>query len=936
MSAQDPTLKNKVSPHIQTQLPEFVQSNHPLFALFLKYYYEFLEAGELTVSGSNDYVIEETITKNRILDETGENIVLEESVGKFTIGETITGAASKATARVLVDDFDASNRIFVTSQQKFITGETITGNTSGAITTMVSYRANPVQNIQQLLAYADVDNTVYAFLDKFRDSFMESLPNTLADGIAKRKLIKNIRDMYSAKGTRDGHKLFFRILFDEEAVITYPRDNMLRVSDGRWSTDKVIRVSEAGTSDFNKAIGQRMVGATSGATALIATIIKFREGADLIAEVNVDADSVTGTFVSGETVTTTDTTLDLEISAVVKGIVTGGAVTSGGAYYSTADDVHVTGGAGNNAATARVESAGAGSIDEILIENGGTGYSAGEELRFTLTNTEGIGVRAKISVVGGGISLEPDTAPDAMMMENEDFIVTDDDVQFISQEQTVGELDHLTLEDGGQIVVETATFGDAPGSAVSERGEITKIEMINKGNGFIKLPLVLDSATTTGSGSTLFAVSNVTPMVGHVEGVSITNFGLDYTSNPSLTLNRNVLVRNISGSFTVGDSLASHTGTVVSFDSARHILELKTSVTLNEGDVVTTSTGATATVHQSTPSFADATVGTVGTTVGNFVGDKGKLSVDTMRVQDSFYYQDYSYVVRIGQSINEWRESVRRSVHPAGWNVFGEVSFASQVSARLQVPTAGQVVDYTGDTETFSPELASTFTNLFTTIFVRRLGTATDGTSVNASARVGLKDFSDIPSGKREVTLTSSVTVSMGLTSQTSNTLGPTLDLLPKYAFAVPPIETTEEIPNYPGITRTIRSSNSGAYFTIEQFGQFRINQVSAKTGENTFDYASQDHNTFDSTQDTFDSQSIFIPPSAFTTRINVPPPGEIIIFNTGSVNAFDQTFATFDDTTNTFDEEGASRATAGGIYTDYSETTSTYDDTNTTFDVGV
>tara|TARA_B100000900_G_scaffold394198_1_gene391406 strand:- start:8343 stop:11159 length:2817 start_codon:yes stop_codon:yes gene_type:complete len=938
MSGNDPTLKNKISPHIQERLPEFVKSDHPLFSLFLKYYYEFLEAGELTVSGSNDYVIEETITKNRILDEAGQNIVLEESVGKFTVGETITGATSKATARVLVDDFDDGNRLFITSQQKFITGETITGNTSGATTTMVSYRANPVQNIQQLLAYADVDNTVYAFLDKFRDSFMESLPNTLADGIAKRKLIKNIRDMYSAKGTRDGHKLFFRILFDEEAVITYPRDNMLRVSDGKWSTNKVIRVSEVGTSDFNKAIGQRMIGVTSGATALIATVIKFREGADLIAEIDVDADSVTGTFVTGESVTTTDTTLDLEISAVVKGIVTGGTVTTGGAYYSTGDSVHVTGGAGNNAATARVGSAGAGNIDEILIESGGSGYSIGEELRFTLTDTEGTDVRAKIAIVGGGISLEPDTAPDALMMENEDFIVTDDEVKFISQEQTVGELDHLTLEDGGQIIVETATFGDAPGSSVNERGEITKIEMINKGNGFIKLPLVLDSATTTGSGSSLFAVSNVSPMVGNVEGIEVTNFGLDYTSNPTLTLNRNVLVRNISGSFTVGDALVSHTGTVVSFDSSRHILELKTSVTLNEGDVITTSTGATATVHQSTPSFANATVGTVGTTVGNFVGDSGKVSVDTMRVQDSFYYQDYSYVVRIGQSINEWRESVRRSVHPAGWNVFGEVSFASQVSARLQVPTAGQVVDYTGDTETFSPELASTFTNLFTTIFQRRLGTATDGTSVNASAKVGLKDLSESQSGKRELTLTSAVTVSMGLTSQTSNTLGPTLDLLPKYAFAVPPIETTEEIPNYPGITRTIRSSNAGAYFTIEQFGQFRINQVSAKLGENTFDYASQDHNTFDSTQDTFDSQSIFIPPAAFTTRINVPPPGEIIISNVGSVNAFDQTFATFDDTTNTFDEEGsgADRATAGGIYTDYSETTSTYDDTNTTFDVGV
>ena len=110
MSGHDPTLKNKVSPHIQSQLPEFVQSDHPLFSLFLKYYYEFLEAGELVVSGSNSYVIEETITQNKILDETGENIVLEESVGKFAVGETITGSITSATARILVDDFDANNR----------------------------------------------------------------------------------------------------------------------------------------------------------------------------------------------------------------------------------------------------------------------------------------------------------------------------------------------------------------------------------------------------------------------------------------------------------------------------------------------------------------------------------------------------------------------------------------------------------------------------------------------------------------------------------------------------------------------------------------------------------------------------------------------------------------------------------------------------------
>jgi len=733
---------------------------------------------------------------------------------------------------------------------------------------------------------------------------MDSLPNTLADGIAKRKLIKNIKDMYAAKGTRDGHKLFFRILFNEEATIIYPRDNMLRVSDGQWSTDRVIRVIEAGTSDFTKAIGQRLTGSTSGATALIATVVKFREGNDLIAEINVDANSVTGTFVADEIVTTTDTTLDLQISATVKGVVTGGIVTLGGAYYDTSDPVVLTGGNGNNAATARVESAGAGSIDEIVIESGGSGYTAGEELRFDLTNTEGKDVRAKIAVVGGGFLLEPSTSPDNIITEDGDLIVTDDDIQYISKEQTVGELDHLVLEDGDHIVIEEATFTDL--GVPAEIGEITKVHMINRGNGFIKLPLVSDSAATSGSGSRLFAASTVSPMVGHVEGISITNFGLRYTTNPQVVLNRNILVQNVSGSFAAGDTLTSHTGTVVDFDSARNILEVQTSVDFNQGDSITTITGATATVYQASASEATSTVGVIGTKVGNFVSDRGKVSVDTMRIQDSLYYQDYSYVVRIGQSINQWRESIRRSVHPAGWNVFGEVSFASQVAARIQNPAAGSVTD-SGSPDTFTPELASTFTNLFTTIFGRRLGTTTDGTTLRSNPMDGSSEL--LPSGKREVTLTSAVSVSFGVVGRESHYSGPTLNLLPQYAFAVPPIETTEDIPHYPGIRRTARNNdNNRAYYPIEQFGQYRINEVSDSSGN--------------------------IPLTAFSTKINVPPPGEIIV-SSNTTNAFDQTFLTFDNTRNLFDEEGAPRATSGLYYTSLDEDTFSFDETGNSFDEG-
>jgi hypothetical protein len=895
MSGQHPTLKNKVSPHIESQLPDFIREDHELFSLFLKYYYEFLEAGELTLTGSNDYMVEETLTNNYILNEESEKLVLESSVGKFVAGETIVGTTSKATARILVDDFDINNRLFITSQQLFETGETVTGSITGATSTVSSYRANPVQNIQQLLAYADVDNTVYDFLDKFRDSFMEAMPNTVADGLSKRKLIKNIKDMYAAKGTEKGHKLFFRILFDEEASIIYPRDNLLRPSDGRWSTDKVIRIVETGTSDFNNAIGETITGGTSGATAIIATVIKFREGATQIAELNLDANSVTGTFQAGEVGTTIDTGLDLEISGTIKSIVVEGSVVQGGAYYNTSDPVRVTGGDGNNAATARVENAGAGNIDDILIESGGTGYTVGEELVFNVDNTEGKDVRAKIAVVGGAFVLEQSTAPDHFITENGDLIVTEDRF-YLNQQQTVGELDHLVMEDGEQIVLETATFTNL--GVAEEAGEITKIKMINKGNGFLQLPLVSDSLNTTGSNSSLFACSTETPMVGHVEGISITNFGLDYASAPSFTLNRNILVKDVTGSFVAGDTLTSHSGTVVVFDGTRNILEIDSTVDFNLGDQIVSITGATANVFQSTPAEASSTIGTVGQTVGSFVDDKGKVSESEMKVQDSNYYQDYSYVVRIGQSINEWRESVRRSVHPAGWNVFGEVSFSTLVSANIQNPTAGSVGDYIGD-DTYSPELASTFTNLFTTVFGRRLGTIDDSTA-RVNATVGVAESSDLTSGKRDVTLTRDYTVVLR-TNRGSHNSGNRLSNLPKYAFAVPPISDNLEIPNYPGIYRSATQTGNETrdLYTIDQWGQYRINQVSVKSiNTNEFDSTST---KFDSANESFDKIDKYtIPQEAYNTRVNVPPPSEIKVTSSGT--RFSSNTIEFDDNIRTFD----------------------------------
>lgn len=63
---------------------------------------------------------------------------------------------------------------------------------------------------------------------------------------------------------------------------------------------------------------------------------------------------------------------------------------------------------------------------------------------------------------------------------------------------------------------------------------------------------------------------------------------------------------------------------------------------------------------------------------GYYIGTAGTLSSD-MRLQDSDYYQDYSYVIRAGIDIERYRDIVKEALHPAGFKMFGEVSISELI-----------------------------------------------------------------------------------------------------------------------------------------------------------------------------------------------------------------------------------------------------------------
>lgn len=910
MSHDDNTLTNKLSPLIGTQLPEFIQADHPVFSQFVRSYYEFMESAEITFSEVNNYLVQETTSKNFVLDENDDNIVLEDSEAKFTVGETITGLTSGATAKVLVDDVDDNKRLFISSQTQFIIGETVTGSTSNSSGTVQTYRANPVQNIQQLLEFGNVDSTVYKFLDNFRDAFLDGVVDDLVDGVDKRSLTKNIRDLYIAKGTKKGHELFFRLLFNDDAVITYPNENMLRSSDGVWTTRRIMRIQEV-SGDTAELIGQTITGQTSSATAIITSTIGIRENFTDIVEIEIDTDTQTGTFQAGETVKGTSSVTDADVSFTLYSIVNDVTVsnTDEGQYYTTGQKVNIAS-AGSTTATAEIGVVGTGRVDNILIDNAGSNYLPGDAINFDNTGTDGNSVSAEVAVVGGAIAPESGDVAE-YGMELTDHITLEDETQIF-----MGDSFH-----GTKIVLEDDTFADLGVSA--EKGSITDVRLINKGDGYTKLPTISSITTTSGTGAKLLPISK--SGVGAVKDIKITNVGFNYSSAPAFNPFRHVIIKDITGTFSVDDALTSHTGTVSSYDSDRQLLSLNTTASLSDGDTITTS-GASATIAQVDTPTVTPTVGTIAVTSGEFLGERGKASSDVMRIQDSFFYQDYSYVVRVGESINTWRNAIKRTVHPAGWAVFGEVSIVTSVKSGVKAQ----------DVTSFSPELASLFRTIFSSIFGRRLGTLDDGTTLRATPSVASDSI--LSDGERDLTLERINSLTIGsVRANVKLGIGPTLENLPKYAFAVPEIRTDSEIPHYPGLRRkqTFGGFNDNAYYNIEQFANIRINQVSVK--EFSFDqtnsndknerFDSDGHATFD------DAGSVIIPQEAFTTKINVPPPGEIVVSTTSKISGFDAKYITFDMTDQTFDESGTPRDIAGLYKTDFSDNTITFDSGTSKFD---
>lgn len=158
-------------------------------------------------------------------------------------------------------------------------------------------------HLKSLQDYTDPDNTSVDLIDILKKTYMKSFPEVPLGNVDitdKRFLVKQLREIYRKKGAEDAYKFFFRSQFDEDIKINYPKENILRTSDGKWHIPKYIEFNNV-SSGIENFFNKKIRGQTSNATAFV----DVEEGTDpsaVISTGKLPITSVYGTFIQNEIV----------------------------------------------------------------------------------------------------------------------------------------------------------------------------------------------------------------------------------------------------------------------------------------------------------------------------------------------------------------------------------------------------------------------------------------------------------------------------------------------------------------------------------------------------------------------------------------------------------------------------------------------------------
>lgn len=339
-------IEQYISPFIESQFPEFYREEGPLFILFTKEYFKWLEAyyGYLNLTSTANFNVGDTVTQGEstavILSVDGNNILVSDVSGLFVCKENC-------------DDI-----IPITSSNG---GSTFIETIS---TTNFLYQSRNLNTIR------DIDRTTDYFLKLFKEKYLKNVQ--LSTETYRKTLIKAAHDLFKTKGTERSIDFLFKLVFGTPAKTYYPGQDILNLSDGKWEIPKYLELTRSSrTKNF---IGREITGSYSKAKAFVEYIITRNIKGKLIDIAYLS--NVRGEFTRGDIITENGIFAG---APFVVGSLTDVIMTARGRDFEVGEIVTLTSNEGQSAKARIVSILSQTGIVEFEILDSGWGFTTNAE-----------------------------------------------------------------------------------------------------------------------------------------------------------------------------------------------------------------------------------------------------------------------------------------------------------------------------------------------------------------------------------------------------------------------------------------------------------------------------------------------------------------------------------------------------------------------------
>ena len=300
--------------------------------------------------------------------------------------------------------------------------------------------------------------------------------------------------------------------------------------------------------------------------------------------------------------------------------------------------------------------------------------------------------------------------------------------------------DSVSLESGnaggGGTLLQENNF-DIDLQEAPEEGAIKQVTVLTGGAFYDRLPTL---TLPTGGNRTGGKVVATSTSIGKLRKIELSRFGIDYKVPPIASVPAISILQNVTGSFNAGDTVTLTaqsfsvedgsggvllesgdnmlvenqqvcTGTVRDFDTVKQVLKVdnpnvflpfaledgsgrmttetrdtfvqEQSGFFADSNTVTSSSGGSGKIIDINYPSITTSVGATGTGLGGYLTADGFISESSKKIQDSRFYQDFSYVVQVGQSIDQYKDAVKKLLHPIGLALFGEVQIQTILASLM-------------------------------------------------------------------------------------------------------------------------------------------------------------------------------------------------------------------------------------------------------------